>query len=69
MATLRQVTPHLDQLLKSVPPGAWVAISHDQDRVVAYAAELRDAVRKANDLGEPNPVVARRPLSSAAFLF
>jgi len=68
MATLRPVAPNLDQLLKSVPPGAWVAISRDQERVVAYAAELKDAIRKAHDVGENHPVIGRAPLSSETFL-
>jgi hypothetical protein len=29
------------ELLKDVPPGAWVAISQDEQRVVTYAAEMR----------------------------
>jgi len=29
-------------LLKNIPPGAWVAISDDEQRVVAYAADMRD---------------------------
>jgi hypothetical protein len=40
------------ELLKDVPPGAWVAISRDEQRVVAYAAEMRDALSKAKELGK-----------------
>lgn len=57
------------ELLKDLPPGAWVAISHDEQRVVAYAAEMRDAVKKANEAGEQDPIVSRVPLSPCALLF
>lgn len=56
------------ELLKDIPPGAWVAISHDEKRVVAYAAEMRDAIKAANDKGERDPVILRVPLSQGAFL-
>lgn len=57
------------RLLEGIPRGAWVAISHDETRVVAYAAEIKDAVRKAQELGEPNPIIVRVPQSPAAFAF
>jgi hypothetical protein len=56
------------KLLEGIPAGAWVAISSDEKRVVAYAAEMRDAVQKANEAGEQNPIVLRVPLSPCAFL-
>ena len=34
------------RLLAGVPPGAWVALSHEEDRVVAFAAEMKEAVAK-----------------------
>jgi hypothetical protein len=58
----------LGELLKDVPPGAWVAISQDQQRVVAYAAEMRDALSKTKELGEECPIIFRAPQSSAAFV-
>jgi hypothetical protein len=56
------------ELLQGVPPGAWVAISNDEKRIVAYAAEMRDAVKAANDAGEQAPIILRVPLSPGAFL-
>jgi hypothetical protein len=56
------------ELLQGVPPGAWVAISGDEKRVVAYAAEMRDAIKAANEAGEQAPIVLRVPLSPSAFL-
>jgi hypothetical protein len=57
------------ELLKDVPPGDWVAPSNDQTHVVAYAAEIRDAIKAANEAGEQEPIVLRAPLCpSALFL-
>jgi predicted DNA-binding antitoxin AbrB/MazE fold protein len=48
------------QLLAGVPAGAWFAISHDKQRVVAYAAEMGEAISKAKELGEEDPIMVRR---------
>jgi hypothetical protein len=58
----------LGEILKDVPPGAWVAISQDEQRVVAYAAELRDALSKAKELGEECPIAFRVPPFPASFV-
>jgi hypothetical protein len=57
------------KLFEGVPRGAWVAIAHDESRVVAYAAEMKEAIRKAQELGEQSPIIARVPQSPAAFAF
>lgn len=51
----------VSRLLVGVPKGAWVALSKDEERVIAYAAELQDAIQKANDAGENDPIVMRVP--------
>jgi hypothetical protein len=51
----------ISKLLASVPKGAWVALSKDEERVVAYAAELQEAIQKATAAGENEPVVIRVP--------
>jgi hypothetical protein len=51
----------VSKLLVNVPKGAWVALSKNEDKVVAYAAELQDAILKAKDAGENDPVVVRVP--------
>jgi hypothetical protein len=56
------------KLLAGVPPGAWVALSHDESRVVAYAADMRDVIEKAHEAGEPNPIITRVPQASATFV-
>lgn len=54
------------KLLSQVPAGAWVALSQDEQRVVAYDAEVGEAIRKAKEAGEPNPVVTRVPQKPVA---
>lgn len=58
----------LAKLLADIPRGSWVAISHDEERVVAYAAFLDEALKKAKEAGEENPVVIRVPENQAAVL-
>ena len=59
----------LSKILAGVPEGAWVALSNDQETVVAYASELEEALNKAREAGELDPVVTRVPeLGSSALL-
>lgn len=51
----------LSKLLAGIPKGAWVALSSDQERVVAYAAELQDAIQKSKAVGEHDPIMVRVP--------
>jgi hypothetical protein len=51
----------ISKLLEDIPRGAWVALSNDEERVVAYAAELQEALDKAREAGESDPVVTRVP--------
>jgi hypothetical protein len=51
----------VSKLLVDVPKGAWVALSKNEDRVIAYAAELQEAIQKAHELGENDPVIIRVP--------
>jgi hypothetical protein len=58
----------ISKLLAGVPKGAWVALSKDEDRVVAFASELQEALKKAQEAGESDPVVIRVPESDASTL-
>ena len=58
----------VSKLLADVPKGAWVALSADEERVVAYAAELQEVLLKSKEAGEENPVVTRVPESDASTL-
>ncbi len=55
-------------LLAGVPKGAWVALSRDEERVIAYAAELQEALDKAKKAGETDPIVIRVPEAEATAL-
>jgi hypothetical protein len=70
MSDAKHVLPVKDisRLLVNVPKGAWVALSKDEERIVAYAAELQEAIQKAKDAGENDPVVIRVPESDVATL-
>ena len=48
-------------LLKGLPAGAWVAISEDASRVIAYGAELQAVIDRARAEGEQDPVILRVP--------
>jgi hypothetical protein len=58
----------ISKLLADVPKGAWVALSNDEERVVAYASELEEALEKAREAGESDPVVTRVPKDGASSL-
>jgi len=58
----------LGRLLKDIPRGAWVAISHDQSRVVAYSADINQAIAEANSKGEAHPRIIRVPETEAALV-
>jgi Glu-tRNA(Gln) amidotransferase subunit E-like FAD-binding protein len=59
----------VSKLLADVPKGAWVALSKDEDRVIAYAAELQEVLRKAKEAGENDPIVTRVPEVDGTTLF
>jgi hypothetical protein len=52
----------LSTILKDAPPGAWVALSHDKSRIVAYASSMRAAAYAAQLKGEADPVLIKMPL-------
>ena len=58
----------ISKLLAGIPKGAWVALSSDEERIIAYAAELSEALEKAKALGESDPVVIRVPEDASRLL-
>lgn len=58
----------VSKLLADVPKGAWVALSQDEEHVIAYAAELQEVLQKAKEAGEADPVITRVPEAEAAAL-
>jgi len=68
MAAMAPVVPDYGKLLEGVPRGAWVAITHDEQRVLAYAAEMSEVLRLAHERGEADPIVFRLPEASLTLL-
>ena len=58
----------LNELLKGIPRGAWVAISLRHEKVVAFGSELRAVLEEARQKGEDDPIVARAPESVSSTL-
>jgi hypothetical protein len=58
----------ISKLLEGVPNGAWVAVSHDETRLVAFAAELQAVLQKSKQAGEDYPVIVRVPETGATTL-
>ena len=59
----------LRELLKELPRGAWVAISSQNDRVVAYGSDMRAVIAEAKSRGEDEPLITRIPEASASLMF
>jgi hypothetical protein len=57
------------ELLKGVPLGAWVAISHDCAKVVAFGSDLPDVVAEARSKGEEHPIVTKVPQTQHALAY
>jgi len=50
-------------ILSGVPPGVWVALSHDKTRVVATGNSMKSATYQADLHGEPDPILIKMPLA------
>ena len=48
-------------LLADVPRGAWVAISSDTERLLAYGSDMKRVLDEAKHGGEQNPIIMRVP--------
>jgi hypothetical protein len=53
------VVKDISKLLAGIPKGAWIALSKDEERVIAYSAELPDVLDAAKKVGETDPVITR----------
>ena len=58
----------ISKLLEGIPKGAWVALSEDEERVIAYSAELQQVLQKAREAHVERPIIVRVPESDAASL-
>ena len=54
--------------LLGIPRGARVALSADEGRLIAYAADVTEVVKRAKELGESDPVIVRVPEDSSSLL-
>jgi len=59
---MRQVKVLGDKLLAGLPPGTWVAISEDQERVVGTGATIEEALQRAKEKGEKKPSIIGVPV-------
>ncbi|HEX2713971.1 MAG TPA: DUF5678 domain-containing protein [Candidatus Acidoferrales bacterium] len=59
----------LDQeLLVGIPPGMWVAISQDQERVVGKGLTIDEALQEAKQNGEGKPFIICVPQADSALI-
>jgi hypothetical protein len=56
----------LEDLLKGIPSGAWVAISVGKHEVVAFGADAQAVFSQAQESGEEHPLIVRVPDQPAA---
>lgn len=62
------MTTDFTTILKEAPAGQWIALSHTQDRIVATAINLTDALQAAHEMGEEHPVMMKTSPVSALVL-
>jgi len=65
MTPVKALDPNL---LAGLPPGTWVAISQDQERVVGSGSTVDQALQKAKENGEEKPYIIRVPLNNQALI-
>ena len=59
--TMASTVTDLPELLKGIPPGAWVAISETQNRALAFGLDAQTVHDKAQQMGEDQPLMVRVP--------
>jgi len=57
-----------EDLLVGIEPGKWVAVSEDQEKVVAVGQSVEEVLKRAREAGEENPFVIRVPLKNSALM-
>ena len=51
-----------------IEPGTWVAISFDQERVVATGSTVEETLKQARAAGEQQPFIVRVPIEYGALI-
>jgi len=54
-------------LLRSAPLDAWVALSQDESHIVATGTDFEEVARRADEVGEADPVILKTPPVWAPF--
>ena len=62
------VAVDLSKVLEGVPRGKWVAISSDMGRALASSDDVETVIKRANALGENEPVIMRVPDPAVALI-
>jgi hypothetical protein len=57
-----------EELLAGYPPGTWVAISQDQDSVVATGTSMNEAIQKAHEKGVLHTFMLRVPEGNSSLI-
>lgn len=57
-----------EELFVGIAPSAWVAISEDQERVVATGETIEEVLQKARAEGVAHPFVIRVPAKNSALI-
>ena len=56
------------KILEGAPVGHWIALSEHEDRIVATAVTLKEAIAIAKQRGEDHPVMMKAPPPGALVL-
>ncbi len=59
---------NMSELLAGVPKGAWAALSRDESRVVAFSVDIDEAIKKAKEAGESEPIVVWVPEKDSSWV-
>ena len=66
-AIMATATLDMSALLEGIPAGAWVAISEEQNKVLAWGADAQAVLVEAQGKGEHSPLITRVPERMAMF--
>jgi len=61
--------PEIYELMDGLPPGAWVAISTDEHKVLTYGDDAEDVLDRARKLGVAGPFIGRVPQEEETLMF
>jgi len=58
---MSSVPSNFSEILKDVPPGAWVAVSERERKVIAYGSDMQSVLSEAQEKGERLPLIVKVP--------